>query len=86
MLRLPAAVIAAALSHHRVPVAVYAGFNAHVPVRGIAIPKRIQPAPLNLLFIARDEASQFLGLDLDEAGPQAPATFDTFELLDFDAF
>ena len=80
------AVIAAALSHHRVPVAVYAGFNAHVPVRGIAIPKRIQPAPLNLLFIARDEASQFLGLDLDEAGPQAPATFDTFELLDFDAF
>ena len=35
---------------------------------------------------ARNEASQFLGLDLGDAGPQAPATFDTFELLDFDAF
>ena len=79
-------VIAAALRHHRVPVAIYAGFNAHVPVRGITIPKRVQPAPLNLLFIARDEASEFLGLDLGDAGPQAPATFDTFELLDFDAF
>lgn len=80
------AVIAAALRHHRVPLGIYAGFNRHVPVRGIAIPKRIQPAPLNLLFIARDEASQFLGMDLQQEGPQAPATFDTFELLDFDAF
>ena len=33
-----------------------------------------------------DEASQFLGMDLEDEGPQAPATFDTFELLDFDAF
>jgi len=79
-------VIAAAVHHHRVPVAIYAGFNAHVRVRGALIPKRIQPAPLNLLFIARDEASQFLGMDLEDEGPQAPATFDTFELLDFDAF
>lgn len=80
------AVVAAALRHHRVPLGVYAGFNAHVPVQGISVPKRIQPAPLNLLFIARDEASGFLGLDLEDEGPQAPATFDTFELLDFDAF
>ncbi len=80
------AVIAAAMRHHRVPVAVYAGFNAHVAVRGVSIPKDVQPAPLNLLFIARDEASQFLGMDLEDEGPQAAATFDTFELLDFDAF
>lgn len=79
-------VIAAAVHHHRVPVAIYAGFNAHVTVKGALIPKRIQPAPLNLLFIARDEASQFLGMDLEDEGPQAPATFDTYELLDFDAF
>lgn len=79
-------VIAAAMRHHRVPLAIYAGFNAHVPVKGVAIPKGIQPAPLNLLFIARDEASAFLGMDLEDEGPQAPATFDTFELLDFDAF
>lgn len=79
-------VIAAAMRHHRVPMAIYAGFNAHVPVTGVAIPKGIQPAPLNLLFIARDEASAFLGMDLEDEGPQAPATFDTFELLDFDAF
>lgn len=79
-------VIAAAVHHHRVPVAIYAGFNAHVRVRGALIPKRVQPAPLNLLFIARDEASLFLGMDLEDEGPQAPATFDTFELLDFDAF
>lgn len=79
-------VIAAAVHHHRVPVAIYAGFNANVAVRGVLVPKRIQPAPLNLLFIARDEASQFLGMDLEDEGPQAPATFDTYELLDFDAF
>lgn len=79
-------VIAAAVHHHRVPVAIYAGFNANVAVRGVLVPKRIQPAPLNLLFIARDEASQFLGMDLEDEGPQAAATFDTFELLDFDAF
>ena len=79
-------VIAAAGRHHRAPLAIYAGFNAHVRVRGMLIPKRIQPAPLNLLFIARDEASHFLGIDLENEGPQAPAVFDTFELLDFDAF
>lgn len=79
-------VIAAATRHHRVPVAIYAGFNAHVPVKGLKIPKRAQPAPLNLLFIARDEASRFLGMDLEKEGPQAAARFDTFELLDFDAF
>lgn len=79
-------VIAAATRHHRVPVAIYAGFNAHVPVQGVKIPKRAQPAPLNLLFIARDEASRFLGMDLEKEGPQAAARFDTFELLDFDAF
>jgi hypothetical protein len=84
---LPArSVISAAAHHHGVRAAIYAGFNAHVTVRGVLVPKRAQPAPLNLLFIARDEASQFLGMDLEDEGPQAPATFDTYELLDFDAF
>ena len=79
------AVVAAACRHHGTFLWVHAGWNAHVAVRGVPVPKRVQPAPLNLLFIARDEASAFLDTDLQDEGPQAPATFDTFELLDFDA-
>jgi hypothetical protein len=80
------AVVAAACRHHRTPLWVHAGWNAHVGLRGIPVPKRAQPAPLNLLFIARDEASAFLDADLGQVPLQAPAEFDTFELLDFDAF
>ena len=68
-------VIAAALRHHRVPVGIYAGFNRHVPVRGIAIPKSIQPAPLNLLFRS-----------LSDEVPQETFALDTYEFLDFDAY
>jgi hypothetical protein len=67
-------IITAACRHHRAPIAVYAGFNAHVPVRGFDVPRRYLPKPLNLLF-----------LTLSELDP-ADFRFDTFEFLDFDAF
>jgi len=72
---LPAeAIVTAACRHHRAPVAMYVGFNAHLPMRGVTVPRRFLPSPLNLLFLT-------LG-DLD----QASFRFDTFEFLDFDAF
>lgn len=72
---LPAeALVTAACRHHRAPVAMYVGFNAHLPMRGVTVPRRILPAPLNLLFLTLS--------DID----QATFRFDTFEFLDFDAF
>ena len=67
--------IAAACRYHRAPAAVYAGFNAHVRVRGVRPPRRIQPAPLNLLFRS-----------LSDEVPQETFTLDTYEFLDFDAY
>ncbi len=67
--------IAAACRYHRAPAAVYAGFNAHVRVRGVRPPRRLQPAPLNLLFRS-----------LSDEVPQETFTLDTYEFLDFDAY
>lgn len=67
-------IVAAACQHHRAAVAIYAGFNAHIPVSGVDVPRRYLPKPLNLLF-----------LTLSELDPHT-FTFDTFEFLDFDAF
>lgn len=72
---LPSAeLVAAACRFHRAPVALYAGFNAHVPVAGVDLPRRFLPKPLNLLFLTLS--------DLDPTSFR----FDTFEFLDFDAF
>lgn len=71
----PRAVVAAACRHHRAPAAVYAGFNAHVPVRGLRPPRKLQPAPLNLLFRS-----------LSDEVPQETFALDTYEFLDFDAY
>lgn len=65
----------AVLLHHRAPCGVYAGHNRHVPVRGIRLPERLKPVPLNLVIISPGDV-------LD------PTTFqlDTFEFLDMDAY
>lgn len=69
------AAVSAACHHHRSPVAVYAGFNRHVVVRGIPAPDRLKPAPLNLMVHSVSD-------ELD----QASFALDTFEFLDMDAF
>jgi hypothetical protein len=71
-----ASLIAAAGRYHRAPICVYAGFNAHVRVRGIRPPRRLQPSPLNLTFKSFDE----------ERAPTATFRLDTFEFLDMDAY
>jgi hypothetical protein len=68
-------VVTAACRFHRAPYAVYAGFNAHVKVRGIQPPRRLQPSPLHLIL-------RGLAPDFDHEG----LTLDTFEFLDMDAY
>lgn len=67
--------IAAVCRHHRAPYAVYAGWNAHVPVHGIQPPRRLQPSPLYLIL-------RTLAGDMD----QNRLELDTFEFLDMDAY
>jgi hypothetical protein len=69
-------VVAAACAYHRAPLCVYAGFNAHVRVRGVRSPRRIQPSPLNLVFKSLDETR----------APSSSFRLDTFEFLDMDAY
>ena len=45
------AVIAAACRHHRAPIAIHAGVNRDVRVRGVPVPRRLLPSPLNLLAL-----------------------------------
>lgn len=60
---------------HRAPAAVYAGWNRHVPVRGIPLPERLKPAPLYLMVHS-----------LVPEINQATLTLDTYEFLDADAY
>jgi hypothetical protein len=69
------AAVAAACRHHRAPVCVYAGLNAHVTLRGLPLPPRLRPAPLNLLVRS-----------LSEEIDQETLRLDTFEFLDCDAY
>jgi hypothetical protein len=69
------AIVAAACRFHRAPYAVYAGFNAHVKVRGIQPPRRLQPSPLHLIL-------RSLSDEID----QDSLAVDTFEFLDMDAY
>ena len=68
-------VIAAACNHHRAPGAVYAGFNARVRVRGIRLPLKLRPVPLNLLYKS-----------LSDDVPQDGFELDTYEFFDMDAY
>jgi hypothetical protein len=69
------AIVGAACRHHRAPFAVYAGFNAHVVVRGVQPPRRLQPSPLHFILRA-----------LSDEVDQDTLTVDTFEFLDMDAY
>ena len=60
---------------HRSAFAVYAGSNPAVTIRGIKLPRRLQPSPLNLIVRS-----------LDPSLDNAEIDFDTFELLDTDAY
>lgn len=67
--------IRSAARWHRSAFAVYVGFNRAVTVRGIKPPRRFQPSPLNLIVRSLNPAVGNAGID-----------FDTFELLDTDAY
>ena len=67
--------IAAVCRYHRAPAAVYAGFNALVRVRGVSPPRRLRPAPLNLVVHS-----------FSDEVPQQTFRLDTFEFLDLDAY
>jgi hypothetical protein len=68
--------VTAACLYHRAPICVYAGFNAHVRLRGVQPPRSALPSPLNLVFKGLDESS----------APSASFRLDTFEFLDMDAY
>lgn len=67
--------IAVACRHHGSPACVYAGWNRWVKVWGLAPPRRILPAPLNLIVKS-----------LDGEIDQDTFVLDTFEFLDMDAY
>jgi hypothetical protein len=70
-----AGAVAAACRYHRAPVAVYAGFNRSVHLRGVSPPRRLQPSPLNLIYRS-----------LSHEAPKETFRLDTFEFLDMDAY
>lgn len=70
------ALLRAACRYHRTAVYLYAGYNGRARVRGLPLPQRLRPAPLNLIYRA-----------LDASVPAAAdMRFETFEFLDFDAY
>jgi hypothetical protein len=68
--------VTAACRAHRAPICVYAGWNAHATVRGVPVPMRLRPSPMNVVYKSFDE----------ERMPSASFRIDTFELLDGDAY
>jgi hypothetical protein len=65
----------AACKFHRTPFAVYAGFNRHMKVWGVPVPRRYLPAPLNLSVLSLSPALDQGGFDVD-----------TYEFLDGDQY
>jgi hypothetical protein len=68
--------VTAACRAHRAPVCVYGGWNAHMEVRGVPIPKRLRPSPLVVVFKSFDE----------ERAPTPDFRLDTWEFLDGDVY
>ena len=67
--------ITAMCRYHRTPLAIYAGHNRHVVVKGIPLPERLKPAPLVIC-----------ALSLSDEIDQDTFSLDTFEFLDMDAY
>jgi hypothetical protein len=67
--------VGAICRYHGAPMAVYAGFNARVRVRGLAPPRKLQPAPLNLIYRS-----------LTDKAPKHGFRLETYEFLDMDAY
>lgn len=67
--------VAVACRHHGAPACVYAGWNSRVRVRGVTPPRRMLPAPLNLIVKS-----------LDPAIDQDTLVLDSYEFLDMDAY
>ncbi len=65
----------AACRHHRTVFAVYAGFNRHMTIWGVPVPRRYLPAPLNLSVLSLDPALDQVRFDVD-----------TYEFLDGDQY
>ncbi|MCB1006738.1 MAG: hypothetical protein KDB35_21330 [Acidimicrobiales bacterium] len=82
--RVSAALTARACRADRSPVALYVGFNRRVAFRGVAVPRRLLPSPLNLVLFGADRASVAVGEPIVGL-PQDEVELSCFELLDFDA-
>jgi GNAT superfamily N-acetyltransferase len=67
------ALVRRACAAHRAPVALHVGHNDRVPLRGLPLPARWRPSPLNLIFRR---------LQGDAPAPR----FARLEFLDFDAY
>lgn len=70
------ALLRKAAGFHRSPFFVYSGFNSQAHPRGLPLPRRLLPSPLNLIYRRLDASMP----DPDEI------SFSTFEFLDFDAY
>jgi GNAT superfamily N-acetyltransferase len=67
------ALVRRACRRHRAPLALHVGHNDRLALRGLPLPERLRPSPLNLIFRR---------LSGDGAAP----AFARFEFLDFDAY
>lgn len=70
------ALLRKAAGFHRSPFFVYSGFNAQASPRGLPLPRRLLPSPLNLIYRRLD----------DSMSSPEEVSFSTFEFLDFDAY
>jgi len=70
-------VISAACAQAGAAFYVYAGWNRDVGLDGVALPRKLRPSPLNLIWRTLDE---------DRHESAGPSSFRRFEFLDFDAF
>ncbi|AEG91980.1 Hypothetical protein Rta_08966 [Ramlibacter tataouinensis TTB310] len=71
-----AALIRQAAAYHKAWFFIYSGFNNSASLKGIPLPRRLLPSPLNLIY-----------RKLDSTLPDAISIqFSSFEFLDFDAY
>ena len=72
----PGELVAEACAFYRTPFVVYSGLSSSVHIRGLPLPRRLRPSPLNLIY-----------RKLANPAPDAQDfSVDGFEFLDFDAY